>query len=39
MGGLGFIAELETSELETLRRLKDWNFTTEQRMMLDVAVP
>ena len=38
MGGLGFIAELETSELETLRRLKDWNFTTEQRMMLDVAV-
>lgn len=38
MGGLGFIAELEAGELETLRRLKDWDFQTEQRMMLDVSV-
>lgn len=38
MGGLGFVAELEASELETLRKLKDWNFETEQRMMLDVSV-
>ena len=26
MGGLGFVAELEASELETLRKLKDWQF-------------
>lgn len=38
MGGLGFVAELEAGELETLRRLKDWDFQTEQRMMLDVSV-
>ena len=38
MGGLGFIAELESGELEVLRRLKDWDFQMEQRMMLDVAV-
>ena len=38
MGGLGFVAELEVSELESLRRLKDWDFEIEQRMMLDVAV-
>ena len=38
MGGLGFIAELEVSELELLRQLKDWNFEVENRMMLDVAV-
>lgn len=38
MGGLGFIAELEAGELEALRKLKDWNFQTEQRMMLDVSV-
>ena len=38
MGGLGFIAELEASELEALRRLKDWDFHTEDRMMLDVSV-
>ena len=37
MGGLGFIAELEAGELEALRKLKDWDFQTEQRMMLDVA--
>ncbi len=38
MGSLGFIAELEAGELESLRRLKDWNFETESRMMLDVSV-
>lgn len=38
MGGLGFIAELESGELEVLRRLRDWDFQMEQRMMLDVAV-
>jgi NAD+ kinase len=38
MGGLGFIAELEASELEAIRKLKDWSFETESRMMLDVSV-
>ncbi|MBQ7778744.1 MAG: NAD(+)/NADH kinase [Oscillibacter sp.] len=38
MGGLGFVAELEASELDLLYKLKDWDFETEQRMMLDVAV-
>ncbi len=38
MGGLGFVAELEVGELDTLRKLKDWDFETEQRMMLDVSV-
>ena len=38
MGGLGFIAELEVSELDLLRKLADWNFEVEKRMMLDVAV-
>ena len=38
MGGLGFIAELEAGELEALRKLRDWDFITEQRMMLDVSV-
>lgn len=38
MGGLGFIAELETGEMEMLRRLKSWDFRTENRMMLDVSV-
>ena len=38
MGGLGFVAELEAGELETLRKLKDWDFQTEHRMMLDVSV-
>lgn len=38
MGGLGFVAELEAGELEQLRKLKDWQFETEQRMMLDVSV-
>mgnify|MGYP002518722742 CR=1 FL=1 len=38
MGSLGFIAELEASELGALRKLKDWNFQIEARMMLDVTV-
>ncbi len=38
MGGLGFVAELEAGELETLRKLASWDFKTEERMMLDVAV-
>jgi len=38
MGSLGFIAELEASELSALRRLKSWDFEMESRMMLDVAV-
>jgi len=37
-GSLGFIAELELSELPMLRKLKEWNFETESRMMLDVSV-
>lgn len=38
MGGLGFVAELEAGELAALKKLKDWDFETEQRMMLDVNV-
>ncbi|MGN0964823.1 MAG: NAD(+)/NADH kinase [Dysosmobacter sp.] len=38
MGSLGFIAELEASELGALRKLKDWDFQIEPRMMLDVTV-
>ena len=38
MGGLGFVAELEAGELEALRKLKEWDFEVEQRMMLDVSV-
>lgn len=38
MGGLGFVAELEAGELESLRKLKNWDFETEQRMMVDVSV-
>lgn len=38
MGGLGFVAELEAGELNVLRKLKDWDFQTEERMMLDVNV-
>ena len=37
MGGLGFIAELEVSQISALARLRD-GFHTEKRMMLDVAV-
>ncbi|MDY3282646.1 NAD(+)/NADH kinase [Dysosmobacter sp.] len=38
MGSLGFIAELEASELPALYKLKDWDFEMENRMMLDVTV-
>ena len=38
MGGLGFVAELEAGELDTLGRLRSWDFQTEKRMMLDVTV-
>lgn len=38
MGSLGFVAELEASELSALYKLKDWDFTVESRMMLDVHV-
>lgn len=38
MGGLGFVAELEKGELEILRKLNDWNFEVEERIMLDVSV-
>ena len=38
MGGLGFIAELEAGELDLLKKLRDWDFETEERMMLDVTV-
>ena len=38
MGGLGFVAELEAGELDVLEKLRDWDFETEQRMMLDVSV-
>ena len=38
MGGLGFVAELEKGELDVLRKLEAWDFETENRMMLDVAV-
>ena len=38
MGGLGFVAELEAGELESLRKLENWDFAVEQRMMLDVTV-
>lgn len=37
-GSLGFIAELELAELDTLRRLSSWDFQMENRMMLDVSV-
>ncbi|WP_409968453.1 NAD(+)/NADH kinase [Bengtsoniella intestinalis] len=38
MGSLGFVAELEALELSALYKLKDWDFTVENRMMLDVHV-
>ena len=38
LGSLGFMSELEHSELDRLRDLKDWNFNVESRMMLDVTV-
>ncbi len=38
MGSVGFMAELEYSELSLLKRLAEGKFTTEDRMMLDVSV-
>lgn len=38
MGSLGFISELEFSELDRLKELADWNFKIENRMMLDISV-
>lgn len=38
MGSVGFMAELERSELQMLTALANGRFTTEARMMLDVTV-
>lgn len=38
MGSVGFMAELEASELEQLRRLPRGEYRLEQRMMLDMRV-
>lgn len=38
MGSVGFMAELEYSELSLLSRLADQKFSVEERMMLDVSV-
>lgn len=38
IGTMGFMAELESSELDLLRRLKNDDYTIEQRMMLHVTV-
>lgn len=38
MGSVGFMAELEYSEISLLSRLANGKFTTESRMMLDVSV-
>ena len=38
IGTMGFIAELESSELPMLKRLADNDFTLDDRMMLDVSV-
>ncbi len=38
IGTMGFMAELESSELEQLRRLATGDFTIDSRMMLDVMV-
>ncbi len=38
MGTLGFMAELENSELSLLRRLAAGEYTLDERMMLDVTV-
>lgn len=37
-GSLGFIAELESTELQALRKLQNWQFEVEPRMMLDVSI-
>ncbi len=38
LGSLGFMSELDRNELHRLEDLRDWNFTVESRMMLDVVV-
>ena len=38
LGSLGFMSELEYSELYRLRDLQNWDFTVESRMMLDVTI-
>ena len=38
IGTMGFMAELESTELDQLRRLADNDFTVDNRMMLDVVV-
>ena len=38
IGTMGFIAELECTELEQLKRLKTGDYTIDHRMMLDVTV-
>ena len=38
IGTMGFMAELESSELSALKRLATGNYTIDERMMLDVTV-
>lgn len=38
IGTMGFMAELESTELDKLARLADGNYTLDSRMMLDVTV-
>ncbi len=38
IGTMGFMAELESTELEQLKRLSTGDFTIDKRMMLDVTV-
>jgi NAD+ kinase len=38
IGTMGFMAELESSELEQLKRLATGDYTVDHRMMLDVTV-
>ena len=38
IGTMGFMAELESTELEQLRRLATGDYTIDKRMMLDVTV-
>lgn len=38
IGNLGFMAELESAELQQLRRIATGDYTIDQRMMLDVTV-
>lgn len=38
MGSMGFMAELEQGELSLLKRIATKDYTTEERMMIDVVV-